>query len=217
MIPARFVVEYPQRGLQLLEALEPTARERQLLGSFSLLAASAIFTIPYMRLSESDHPLREPQRYRQLYDALRRVNKQKFVEAEFWRDVQPKSWRFSRIVSRPDFSSDWRDERDVHPMSDDAQNTVDKCQGREVLRIIRNALAHGNVVYLDEAGFETSGAKLQHLAFLTRHEKPKDPPPKTYDLVTATEEGFLAFVKCWATWLGTFPADDRLIFREAAD
>lgn len=41
MIPARFVVEYPQRGLDLIEALEPTARQRELVGSFSLLVADS--------------------------------------------------------------------------------------------------------------------------------------------------------------------------------
>ncbi len=50
MIPARFVVEYPQRCLDLIESLEPTARSRELLGSFSLLVAAAVFVIPYERM-----------------------------------------------------------------------------------------------------------------------------------------------------------------------
>ena len=57
MIPARFVVEYPQRCLDLIEALEPTARQRELVGSFSLLVAAAVFVIPYERMGSQKHPL----------------------------------------------------------------------------------------------------------------------------------------------------------------
>ena len=61
MIPARFDVEYPERCRQLLEALEPIARKDKLLGSFSLLVAAAMFTIPYERL-KARHPLARQDR-----------------------------------------------------------------------------------------------------------------------------------------------------------
>jgi hypothetical protein len=73
-------------------------------------------------------------------------------------------------------------------------------------------LAHGNVVYLDENGFETRGAQVQYLAFLSRYEETQKQREraKTYRLVVTTEEGFLHFVKAWAAWLAQFPADRRL-------
>jgi len=40
-IPARFVVEYPERCLDLIDALEPTARQRELVGSFSLFVCGS--------------------------------------------------------------------------------------------------------------------------------------------------------------------------------
>jgi hypothetical protein len=51
MIPQRFVTEYPERCGQLLQMLEPQAREHDLLGSFALLVASAAFTIPFARIT----------------------------------------------------------------------------------------------------------------------------------------------------------------------
>lgn len=57
MIPQRFATEYPERCGQLLEMLEPQAREADLVGSFALLIASAAFTIPFGRIVEVDHPL----------------------------------------------------------------------------------------------------------------------------------------------------------------
>ena len=50
MIPERFVTEYPKRCGQLLAMLESQARQVDLVGSFSLLVASAAFTIPFASL-----------------------------------------------------------------------------------------------------------------------------------------------------------------------
>jgi len=49
LIPARVVFEYPQRCLQLIEAIEKVAMDRNLVGSFSLLIAPSLFVIPYAR------------------------------------------------------------------------------------------------------------------------------------------------------------------------
>lgn len=57
MIPARFVLEYPQRCLELIEFMEPFAEQRELVGSFSLLVAAAVFVIPYERMRSEKHPL----------------------------------------------------------------------------------------------------------------------------------------------------------------
>lgn len=65
MIPERFVVEYPQRCLELLEILEPMARARHLVGSFALLVASAIFVIPFERMKEQ-HPMNRRARVKDL-------------------------------------------------------------------------------------------------------------------------------------------------------
>ena len=70
---------------------------------------------------------------------------------------------------------------------------------------------------LGDDGNETWNTEVQYLAFLTRHEEFKAPPPKTYDLITTMEEDFLGFVKCWAQWLAGLPADDRLMFLDAAE
>lgn len=211
MIPERFVVEYPQRCLQLLLSVEPVARERKLIGSFSLLLAAAIFTIPYARL-KLNHPLALPAREGELYEALRGVERnQKFLEAEFWQGVRPASWHFSRIMSRLTPTEGWRGRDGIHPPSSEAENTMHKRKAGEVLRVIRNALAHGNVVYLDRDGYEKRGAEVQYLAFLSAYEEPPA-PPQTYRLAATTEDGFLAFVRSWATWLGGFEADERFEF-----
>ena len=65
-IPTRFSIDYPQRCLELVSQLEEYAREQHLVGSFALLAASSVLTIPFERARakhflhrDKDNPLTE--------------------------------------------------------------------------------------------------------------------------------------------------------------
>ena len=217
MIPKRFVTEYPERCMQMLEILEPHARKRQLVGSFALMVASSIFVIPYERMKKP-HPLGGVGSEPELYQAIKRIQRQKFLESEIWGCTPSGEWRMSRILTNPNHTNSWKDKNGSHPMAEMAENTIhDRCL-EAVVRVIRNALAHGSVVYLDRDGRERPGAEVQFLAFLSRYEESEGQRAisETYRLVTTTEETFLSFVKAWATWLNEFPADDRL-FAAAAE
>lgn len=210
MIPQRFVFEYPRRCLQLIDSIEGEARRKNLVGSFSLMIAPSLFLIPYERLDKK-HPLREGQKEPGVYEALKRVSRQKFLEAEFWSSRPSASWRFGRIVSPVNDTFGWRTSGGVHPFaveeSDITGAAVDK-----VVRVVRNSLAHGNIVYLDEHGTETQGAMLHYLAFLSRYEETEEQRKisETYRMVATTEEGFLSFLKEWANWLQQQGMDQEL-------
>jgi hypothetical protein len=205
MIPQRFVTEYPERCRQLLEMLEPKAREHDLVGSFALLVASAAFTIPYGRLTEADHPLgrHEPA----LSKAIRQLRRLSFLEAPFWKGSPPATFRYAKIVNDPEKAATWRDEQGRHPLQREEAK-----DGNTVLRTIRRALAHGNVLYLDENGHETPGRRLRYLAFLSKHED-----GQSHRVVILGEEDFLAFLKAWIAWIQSFPPQHELTFMEAAE
>lgn len=212
MIPQRFVVEYPSRCVVLLKMLEKQARENNLVGSFSLLVANSIFVIPFERMKAA-HPLREREREPGIYAAIANELDKPFLEAALWGKERPADWRMSRIMTPVNVVHAWRDNQDRHPMSEGAENVIQRKTLDDVLRVIRNALAHGNVVYLDKDGMESPGNLVRYLGFLSRCEENADERQRaeTYRLVTITEEGFLAFVKAWASWLSKFEFDDRLI------
>ncbi len=210
MIPARFVFEYPERCLQLIEAMEPEARRLSLVGSFSLMVAPSLFLIPYERLS-AKHPLREHEREPEIYQAIKRIGQQQWLRADFWSNSAADDWRLGRIVTPVNRTDDWKNERDLHPFRPEA-NVISDAKVDKVMRVVRNALAHGNVVYLDQNGFERRGARVQYLAFLSRYEEGEfnREHPETYRIVTVTEEGFLRFLKDWATWLQNFAMDQQI-------
>jgi len=211
MIPQRFVTEYPERCLQLFDILEPQATANNLVGSFALLAASAAFVIPYERLKK--HPLETSSvQTPSVSNALRHLEKQPFASADFWRGSDPGYWRFTRVMEHVDDTQRWRDPDKRHPMSKEAVNKLEGRKAGEVLRVIRNALAHGNIVFLDGNGFETRGAPAQFLAFLSRYEENEEQRSKaeTYRLIVASERDFLNLVKAWVKWIATFPRDTSL-------
>lgn len=110
-------------------------------------------------------------------------------------------------MNDPEYAGAWRDETGNHPIQ--SQETKD---GNTVLRTIRNALAHGNVVYLDENGHESPGGRLRYLAFLSRHED-----EQSYRVAIFGEEDFLTFLKCWIEWVQSFPPENEFVFAEAAE
>jgi hypothetical protein len=110
-------------------------------------------------------------------------------------------------VTDAEDSIGWRNENGEHPLkSSEAKDA------NIILRTIRNALAHGNIVYLDKDGYETAGNRLVYLAFLSRHENGNG-----YRVAIFDEETFLAFLKAWIGWLAALPLERKLKFAEAAE
>jgi hypothetical protein len=213
-VPDRFAIEYPQRALQLIDLLEGPARQSDLLGSFGLLAASAVLTIPFERMKPS-HFLHEEDRDADLVKSLKELTRAHFLEAPFWQSApEANEWRQSRIMNSVDEVHAWQDKDRRHPLSDEA-NTIDKRKAEKVLRVLRNALAHGNIIYLDKDGREIAGNQVVYMAFLSRYEETEEERAKaeTYRVVVTTEEAFLRFVKSWAQWIGTLALDRRVANR----
>jgi hypothetical protein len=204
-VPDRFVTEYPARCRQLLDMLEGPARDADLVGSFALLVASAAFNIPFARMVEKAHPLGAPED--KLYDAVEGLKKTAFVEAPFWDGAKPAFFCYAKIVNSAEDSVRWHDASGKHPLA-----STESKDANTVLRTIRNALAHGNVVYLDKNGHETAGERLVYLGFLSKHENGDG-----YRVAIFDEETFLAFLKAWIQWLQTFPPERELKFAEAAE
>lgn len=188
-----------------------------MVGSFGLLTAAAVLTIPYERMRAS-HFLHRAGTDRDLAAALRQLQKDRFLRAAFWRGEEPGRWWQSRILSAVENIDSWRDEDGRHPLSAEAVNRIDgrRRSADEVIRVLRNALAHGNVIYLDEDFRETAGRRMAYMAFLSRYEETREQQQeaRTYRLVVTADDEFLRFVKLWATWVGGL-ADDGAVAEAA--
>lgn len=101
-----------------------------------------------------------------------------------------------------------------HPSSIDMANQL---TGQSWARILRNALAHGGVLYLNEYGFSHWG-KAEMFAFVSAkfptydpvehpkgtplHDKPNmNMPPERLRVLRISESDFRVFVNRWSEWL----------------
>lgn len=68
---------------------------------------------------------------------------------------------------------------------------------------LRNALAHGGIVYLDEHGRQIYGGRASLLAFVSaRYPRGEGPPlPDQLMGLRIAEADFLAFLRSWADWM----------------
>ena len=138
-----------------------------------------------------------------LYSNLRDLGKKLFVQADLWGSESAAEWHFSKIINDPNNSLAWRDENGHHPM-DDAANTIMRRKLDQVMRVIRNSLAHGNIVFLDAQWGERENRSVRYIAFLSRYEETGEQRAKdeTYRVVATTPDEFLRFLRLWALWLG---------------
>jgi hypothetical protein len=194
---------------ELIRLFEDHARRKDLIGSFGLLAAAAVLTIPYERMKAS-HFLHDDRQDRDLTAQIKKLEKVKFLSAPFW-DEAPGEWRQSRIMASVDRVDDWKDEQNRRSLSPDA-NTINQRKAEEVIRMLRNALAHGNIIYLDKNGREVAGNRMADMAFLSRYEENEEQRKlaTTYRVVVTSENEFLRFVKAWASWVSSFPLDSTV-------
>ncbi|MBY3384325.1 hypothetical protein [Rhizobium laguerreae] len=210
-VPSRFAIEYPQRALQLIDLLEKSARESELLGSFGLLAAAAVLTIPFERM-KSSHFMHDETRDIDLVKSLKALTKAKFLKAPFWQgEPDTGAWRQSRVTNAVDDVGGWCDAEDRHSLSKEA-NIIHTRKADKVLRVLRNALAPGNIIYLDKSEQEIAGNRVVYMAFLSRYEEIEQERElaETYRVVVTTEEAFLHFVRSWAHWVGGIALDRRV-------
>ena len=204
-VPSRFAIEYPQRALELIQVFEGEAQRRDLVGSFGLLAAAAVLTIPYERM-KSTHFLHNQERDSDLASQIKKLDKVAFLTAPFFDHVRPGDWQQSRITRSVEKVDDWMDDHGRPSLSDEA-NPIQGRKAEEVIRVLRNALAHGIVIYLDKERREMAGNRMAYMAFLSRYEETEEQRAhaETYRVVVTSESNFLSFVKAWATWIGRFP------------
>jgi hypothetical protein len=210
-VPSRFAIEYPQRALELIRLLEDKARQRDLVGSFGLLAAAAVLTIPYERMKAS-HFLHDEERDQDLATQIKKLETVKFLSAPFWGSEDPGEWRQSRIMASVDQVDGWRDEKG-RPSLSEAANTIEGRKAAVVIRVLRNALAHGNIIYLDKDSREIAGNRMENMAFLSRYEEAEEQRKlaETYRVVVTSEGAFLRFVKAWASWVSSFSLDAAVL------
>lgn len=206
MTPERFCTEVPQRMRRLLDVMHQIAKQQDLTTSFTLMVAMPLLMIPLERTNTRRSVINDVDEAHSFVAALRRLKRQPFWEAFLRDSEQLHKWRYVEITRKIDRPSEWRDTLDRHPMQPGARNDIKEQDVENVLLTLRHALAHGNVVYLNEDGDEAPGRRVTHLAFVS------DPRSGSagYRVLIVEENAFVEFLKAWADWVARFNVDSSL-------
>lgn len=209
MTPERFCTEVPQRMRRLLDVMYPMAEQQELTTSFTLMVAMPLLMIPLERTAtrgrEPANAISDVDTAQPFVRALRQLKRGLFWEAFLREPDLLRMWRFTEIARRIDHPSQWRDSLDRHPMRPGARNDIKEQTVENVLMTLRHALAHGNVVYLNEEGDEAPGRSVTHMAFVADGRD-----TDAYRVVIVEEVAFVEFLKAWADWLARHNTDSSL-------
>ena len=221
MIPERFSTEIPQRMRSLLDALEPIARQQDLLTSFTLMAAMPILIIPLERIAKNRvgprNEINDVKKARNFSSAWTEVKFKKFTN-EFLpsREERPR-WRYLIIPkTQIDNPTSWRDSLGRHPIQPGAINEIETQDVENILTVMRNALAHGSIVFLDEKGEEKPKRKVTFIAFVSRVQGQERSSVDSFRVLIVDEESFLTFLQRWTDWISKFEMPSSLSRRIAA-
>lgn len=210
MIPERFCTEIPQRMMRLLDAIQPIAQQQDLTTSMALMVAMPLLMIPLERTTtrrgEPVNAINDVHDARSFVAALRQLKGQPFHKAFLQRPDQLVQWRYLEVAKNIDHPSEWRDSLDRHPLRRGAQNDIKEQNVENVLLTLRHALAHGNVVYLNEDGYEAPNRRVTHLAFVSEGRSRVG----AYRVLIVEENAFVEFLKAWAKWVSRFNMDSTL-------
>jgi hypothetical protein len=208
--PTHFSLEVPKRAHQLLHDLYERLSDSEeaklpLKATFLLSISMPIIVMPierilrYKRNPVEDH-MNDAVINPKLADAVDRgINLQGQVHlAEYFAG----SWQYTSLergLGFPNLAVDGLPgaiaaQLDSVKALEDARNLT----ANRFCKILRNALAHGGVLYLDEHGRSNSGAPVQRFAFVSTNDPNR---PTKLHFLRITMADYRTFLQRWVDWL----------------
>lgn len=181
--------------------------------TFLFAMSTLIFTLPIERLERhrrkeeagqqgymDDRPL-DPASAK-LIDAVLGSDDTRFSASPFH---IPGAWRFASIEHIPgqNLAIEFPEELATRLSADAAVRDADNMSAKAWMNCLRNALAHGGLVYLDANGRQAHGKRTCMMGFVSAQYPSgnmRQPPERLVSLRT-TPDGYLATLREWVCWI----------------
>jgi len=187
-----FVRDFPARCREVLKMAEGPARLRGREVTLLLMAAASAFIVPFERLKPdeephaSPHPSGDRERFPEMAEAVSNLLNKPFLASELWQNQNAESWRVGELASIAGTPDDWPALKNAKPVS--SQKKV-----RSLLKIIRNALAHGNL-------FTKGGSPVSEVIFVST-QRDKDGNILGYSFLQVSPSDFQQLLIRWIDFL----------------
>ncbi len=217
--PANYSLELPERCLQLLDTLWPHAQnirqvERPDLGpltsTFLISMSMPIINLPIERIERreggehrhyADDRKINPRSATAIDEILRR---RRLREAPFFVDGV---WRFAchKEPPFPNIANGVPDHVAAELGTDDAAQNAAAMPASQWCSILRNALAHGGIAYLDAQGRSSYREPVKMYAFVSgkydESSKERTKPLIAVNFLRISEVDYYEFLRRWVNWL----------------
>lgn len=226
--PQHYSIELPERCMELIDQLWPEAAkirggERPDLGpltsTFLLSMSMPILNIPVERIERqidkaegtgyADDRYLNADAVRAFEDVIRRG---RLGAAPFYRDG---AWRFLAVREGPfpNIAGGMPDSMADALSGEAAVKAAENMHALQWISIIRNAMAHGGIAYLDEHGRSRYGTPIKMYAFVSgKYGKPKCQHAEAecryglgalegLNVLRISETDFRDFLRDWVAWL----------------
>ncbi|MCC6948959.1 MAG: hypothetical protein IT539_14435 [Bradyrhizobiaceae bacterium] len=221
--PLHYSLELPQRCLQLIEELWPHVerirqREHPELGAltttFLISMSMPIINLPIERLERhrdarsegyADDRHIDPR----IMEAVTTVlSNQALQKAPFY---SPKAWSFVAYTNRPLFNiaNPIPDDLALELDTDEATARAARMPTLQWCSILRNAMAHGGIVYLDDEGRASYGRPVKMYAFVSGKFADSDREEvKGLNVLRISQANYHDFLRKWVAWLKSSGVDE---------
>jgi len=160
--------------------------------TLALMVASAGLVVPYERLKpdggEIDHPSGDNKKFSAAAEKLRTLLSESFLSSKVW-GAPVSTWHYGKLKSVTGDPDSWDGLRKRQPVQED------KTVGN-VLRVIRNALAHGNIFTFKDP--------IEAIIFIKANVNDKK-EVRDYSFVFVAPKDFHRFLEQWFDFLDDLP------------
>jgi hypothetical protein len=213
--PLHYSLELPQRCLQLIDELLPYAQKSFQPNRPSLGPLTTTFLIS-MSMPIINLPIERIERHRAGNGAyasdvqinpnvtaaiLKTIGALELRNAPFF---QQGAWAFAKVPQSALFNiSDGLPDAVANLLASDGSATgASKMPTSQWSSVLRNAMSHGGIAYLDEAGKTSYDTPVKMYVFISGKYDDDDPPNLTaLQLLRISEGNYLTFVRSWVAWL----------------
>lgn len=215
--PEHYSADIPERCLHLIEKLLPRAEQifmpgqhkdlGPLVSTFVLTMSIPVITLPYERIfkpddSEFSYADDRHVRTNLSFEVKSQMNLPKLSESRFfgldW-------WRFTKVGENSLFNlADGIPDHVADALSiEKARQDASNMPVTQWISIIRNALSHGGIAYLDESGRSSYGHRVAMFAFASGKYDRGNTPHRLVGLnvLRISQSDFEDFLREWVRWL----------------
>ena len=217
--PAHYSLDIVTRSRSLLKHLMPHVRkglpdDKRFGGSLSttflLAMASPMIALPVERIFKpndgKDVVADDRGLNNGLSDEVKKVfdGDTKFRETSFFAKAKP-DWRLVRDVKPPFNIAEWGNDKVFERLeNDEGKEKAAKVTARFMMLHLRNAIAHGGIIYLDKEGHQNQSTAAM-LGFVSA--------PiglKCLHISRVSEDDFHRFLLAWSDWIEKSGVNDAL-------